>query len=283
MSNKTSDYKSFSYLEDGSIQFSQYETIKSVSKLDPGCYKIGWLDYPENKTTLNIDNDNEKIRIHTFPDKEKLDRLFEAFFNKETLNHIIDLGFNHKVGVLLYGIEGTGKSTICKYYYNKAINEHNALVFLIPSSIAYSGFIGAWDFIQNVRKIQDNPIIVMLDEIDEHIKDHANFIKTMIDGYLSINNCIFLACTNHIDVIPEALKNRPSRFKYSLNIEGIQVESEVYDIVYNLLGSSLEEEKLKEITKELKGSTLDYIKQYCFDKIMDLNHYGKKVKKIGFL
>src|SRR5690606_27402698 len=150
MSNKTSDYKSFSYLEDGSIEFSQYATIKSVSKLDPGCYKIGWKDYPEYKTLLNIDTDIEKVRIHTFSDKEKLDKLFEAFFNKETLNKITNLGFNHKVGVLLYGMEGTGKSTICKYYYSKAINEQGALVFLIPSSIVYAGFIGAWDFIQNI-------------------------------------------------------------------------------------------------------------------------------------
>lgn len=277
---KTSDYKSFAYLESGDISFSEFETIKSSNKLDSGSYKVDYLEYPQNKVALKQDSDFEIAKMHNFSDKDKIDSLFESFFNKDVRIKIETMGFCHKIGILLYGIEGTGKSSIIKYYCNHAINKHNAIVF----HILYKKYqiSQCWAFVQNIRRIQNNPIIIVFDEFDQQMTENEAFLKTVIDGNMSISNCIFFAATNYLDKIPKAMSERPSRFKYCLNIEGMQVKNDIINIITPILNDVLSEEEINNIANELRGSTLDYIKQFCFDKLMDIKHYGKNKKQIGF-
>jgi len=282
---KTTDYKSFHYLESGEISFSMVDTIKTVKELDPGVYRISWLDHPKYVVQVLMDKDAETPKVHSFADREKIDQLFESFFNPTIRERISAMGFYHKVGILFYGKEGTGKSTIIKHYYNQCITNNKALVFYITER--GHKIKDCWDFIYNIRNVQDNPIIVIFEEIESCLKgEPANsaFLKTALDGNLSIDNSICLATTNHIDLIPEALKDRPSRFKYVLNIEGIQSKSEVYDIIKKMLGRTFSDDELKSFAMEMVGQPLDCIKQFCLDKIMDLKHYTKSKKgSIGFL
>lgn len=280
MSKKTSDYKSFAYLESGDIMFSEFETIKSSKTLDSGSYKVNYLEYPENRVTVKQDSDFEIAKMHNFSDKEKLDNLFQSFFNTEVRTKIESLGFCHKVGVLLYGIEGTGKSSIMKYYCTRAINNNNALIFHILCKRHYIS--ECWEFIQNIRRIQDNPIIIVFDEFDQQMEQNEAFLKTVIDGNMSISNCIFFAATNYLEKIPSAMSERPSRFKYSLNIEGMQVVEDIVDIITPILNEVMNKEEIKSTGNELKGKTLDHIKQFCFDKLMNIKHTSNKKKQIGF-
>ena len=277
---KTSDYKSFAYLENGDINFTQYETIKSTSTLDSGSYKLNYEGYPKNQIVLKVDSDFETTKTHNFSDKEKIDNLYCSFFNKSVISKIEGLGFCHKIGVLLHGIEGTGKSTIIKYYCSKAITEHNALVFHILCKD--DNFFNCWEFIQGVRRIQNNPIIIVFDEFDQQMERNEAYLKTVIDGNMSISNCIFFAATNYLDKIPKAMKYRPSRFKYCLNIEGMQVNADIEKIIKPILNDSLSNEEISAISEELKGKTLDYIKQFCFDKLMSIKHFGNNKSKLGF-
>lgn len=278
----TSDLKSFNYLESGDILFSQYATIKSSNIIDPGVYNVEYDDYPENKVRLKMLLDEEEPKIYSFPDKIKLDELFSVFFESETLSKVNKLGYNHKVGILLYGKEGTGKSSILKHYYSSIIKKYNAIVFhIIPKNYNISK---CWEFVKMVRKIQNNPIIIMLEEVDGYLKDAAMeaFIKTILDGANSINNCVFMGTTNYIDNIPEAIKNRPSRFKYCFNIEGVQDSKEIFDIITKLIGALYKPEEIKVWATELSGSSVDIIKQFCLDKLLDLKIHQSTKRKIGF-
>ena len=278
----TANLKSFHYLEDGGISFSILDTVKTTSKLDAGSYVVSYDGYPINRVKIKIDRDTETSKIHDFPDKEKIDNLFNSFFNENVVSKIRSLGFNDKVGILFHGKEGTGKSTIMKHYYNKTIKANKAIVFYINCTNEHVSDI--WNFISDIRTIQDNPIVIVLDEFDVQIKNHNEaFFKTVLDGTQSIDNCIFMASTNYIQLIPEAIKDRPSRFKYSLNIEGIQSVDAVQSLVSKMLSGLFEENMLREYANELKGQTLDCIKQFCLDKIMDIKtHQTKKSSPIGF-
>ena len=195
------------------------------------------------------------------------------------------LCFNHKTGVLLEGKAGTGKSTIIKHYVNNIVNEQGGIVFYIstPSVVAE-----CWSFIHKIRAIQNNPIVVIFEEIDMFVgdsnsKNFEGYLKSAFDGNLSIDNCLIFGSTNYIDRIPNALKNRPSRFKYVLTIEGIQCENEVWQILENMIGDLFTELEITEFAKDLVGKTLDEIKQFALDKIMDLETYKKTTSSIGFV
>jgi len=279
----TSDLKSFNYLENGEISFSMFDTIKTNKCLDAGFYDITYLEsYPEGRVVLNVNKNTETVKIHNFPEREKIDNLFDSFFNETVVEKISLLGFYHKTGILLFGKEGTGKSTIIKYYSSLAISKKHAIVFHMN---CYSPSMSkCWDFIVKIRKIQNNPIVVIFEEFDEHIKNRNDAVlKTILDGNLSIDNCMFMATTNHISEIPEAIKNRPSRFKYVLNIEGLHDKNDIYIIVEKMIGDLFSKEDIDTFVNELIGQPLDFIKQFCIDKIMKLNSYThNKKKQVGF-
>lgn len=282
---KTSNYKSFAYLENGEVQFTQYETEKTTSVLDAGSYTIDYEEYPVNKVIIKMDECSETVKTHSFLEKERLDYLFESFFNPKVKEKIEGLGFYHKVGVLLYGKEGTGKSTIMKYYYNQAIIDKKAIVFHVLKKTSYLRH--CWDFVMNIRKIQDNPIIIVLDELDSYLEGSTmeGLVKTIIDGNSSISNCIFFASTNYIDKIPKAIKDRPSRFKYSINVGGVENIESILEIITPILDGVASDEDIQMFANDLQGKTLDDIKQFCFDKIMSIKHYENKPTRqtVGFI
>lgn len=279
---KTSDLKSFNYLENGEILFSPYDTVKSRKTLDSGFYSIGYIGYPENRVKLKNGREKEGTTVHYFPDKQKIDDLFKSFFDNRVASKIEDIGFYHKIGVLLYGKEGTGKSTIIKHYCQRAINENEAIVFEVDCHADYIQEV--WDFILGVRRIQDSPIIVVFEEIDSLIDSRSEGkIKSILDGNMSIGNCVFLASTNYIDNIPSALKDRPSRFKYTFNIEGIQSKDDVSSMLKNMIGNIATAEEIDSYSDSLIGKTLDEIKQFSIDRIMGIKTFeNKKRKAAGF-
>ena len=200
-------------------------------------------------------------------------------------NRIKSRGYNHKAGILLYGKQGTGKTSMFKKYFNSAVNEYNALVFDIK--ITEATYIW-WDFLKDIRTIQNNPIIVFFDEFDEYFHGHGRHnaqeegIKKILDGTNSIDNCLFFMTTNYLDRIPETIKNRPSRVKYSIEVEGIQDEK----LIKQFLKQSFDKVEMvvdyeKEVSK-MKGWTIDELKQWVLDKIMDLEPAEKQTKKLGF-
>ena len=280
----TTNIKSFHYLEDGSIEFSILETKYTTKKLEPMVYELN-IAFKDNAPVpdLRISTDRELFNDNLgFYYEDKVKNIYDKFFKKEIKDKVNSLGYNHKFGVLLYGKAGTGKTTMFKKYFNDATINHNTIVFNITASMYVDVW---WKFIKNIRCIQDNPIIVFIDEFEAFLEpnnNHERYFKTLLDGSDSIDNCLFMLTTNYIDKVPKTIKDRPSRIKYCIEVEGIQEES----LISNFLKQSfdkigMEVDFSKDISK-MKGSTLDELKQYVLDKVMDLEPEEKNKKKLGF-
>jgi len=278
----TDDLKSFHYLENGEIDFSLFDTVRTEKRLDEGSYRLNAVQAPNGawKIKLSVNEDKETVKIHDFPQKEKIDNLVDSFFKPEVFKKIHDLGLYHKLGFLFYGREGTGKTTTMKYYASKAVEASNALVLYMDCYVNQLSM--CWNFVRSVRKIQDNPIVIVFDEFEHMATCNESLIKSIFDGNQSIDNCMFLASTNYIDKVPNAIKDRPSRFKYQINIEEINDVDYITLLVENMLGDTLNKKDIKAMAKSFKGKTLDTIKQSCIDRIMDIETYETKEKKIGF-
>lgn len=286
MEGNTTDLKSFHYLESGRVTFSILDTIKTVKKLDRGLYSLyKSQNYSNPEIVLTQESPTELHKLIKYHFIEKIDNIFEKFFDKKVKEQVKQLNYNHKIGIVLHGKQGTAKSSILKHYYMKAIEEQDAIVIYFSSSYDLPSL---WSFVSDIRKIQDNPIIIFMDEFDEYFKGNSSYEdiwKTIMDGHLSIDNCMFLAATNYIDQIPKTILDRPSRFKYAFEVEGIQDEQLIYEfLIDNLskLKGELNEKDLKRIAKESLGKTVDELKEIILDKVMNIEpRKGGNVKRIG--
>lgn len=135
----------------------------------------------------------------------------------EVLHHITEFwamkdafkkyGFLHKRGVMLYGPQGSGKtSTVIQTI--KKIEAMKGVVLLGN----YPGYDLA--AIKDMRELEpDRPIVVVYEDLDDVIMNYGDRIITeMLDGEANVDNVLYLATTNHPQRLPARLINRPSRF-----------------------------------------------------------------------
>lgn len=282
--DNTTSIKSFHYLEDDSIDFSILKTKYTSKKLDVNVYDLG-IKYINGDAfpSLKLNRDKEKFDNDLgFYFEDKIKNIYNKFFLPEIKEKVNKLGYNHKLGILLYGIHGSGKTSMLKKYFNDATKNHNAIVFNITASAYVSVW---WGFIEKIRKIQNNPIIIFLDEFDEFFNRDGNYetdFKRLLDGISSIDNSLFLMTTNYIDKIPKTIRDRPSRIKYSIKVEGITDETLISKFLKQSFDKIDMEFNFSEDIKKMKGQTIDQLKQYVLDKVMDIEGDNNEVNKIGF-
>ena len=281
----TTSYKSFHYLEDGSVEFSILSTNFTTKKLNSGIYNIFSKQVNGNyQLALEVNTDEESFNqeiSYYFDDKIK--EIYTKFFDEDVKAKINKLGYNHKLGIILHGKQGTGKTSMFKKYFKEAVEKHDALVFNFTNFINLDSLL---TFINKIRKIQKNPIIIFMDEFEVVFEYHSteSTLKASMDGFNSMDNCVFMLATNYIDKVPESIKNRPSRVKHCIEVKGIEDE----DVISRFLRTSFEKIDMvvdfSKDVKKMKGWTIDELKQWVLDKIMDIepSKPDSHKKKMGF-
>lgn len=283
--HNTTDYKSFHYLENGNIEFSTLHTRFTRNKLDRGVYDIHVIQTNAGaKIVLSVSTQEENFdQDISFYFEDKIEAIYNSFFNSEVKKKVNTLGYNHKLGLLLYGKAGTGKTSMLKKYFTDIVKNQNGIVFNVTN---FNYFSVLWEFIRDIRKIQDTPIVLFLDEFEELVDprsfDQEAVFKKASDGFNSIDNCLFMMATNYIDKIPATIKDRPSRVKYSIEVGGIEDERKIEKFLTDSFNKIEMNVDFKEDLINLKGSTLDELKNYCLDKIMNIESEINKQRKIGF-
>lgn len=283
---KTTNYKSFHYLENGTVEFSQLHTKFTKNELNSGIYDIRCVN-SENGAKIVLETSDYEESFNqdiSFYFEDKIEAIYNSFFNADVKKKVNALGYNHKLGLLLYGKQGTGKTTMLKKYFTDIVNKHNGVVFNV---VSFSYFSHTWDFIKEIRKIQNNPIVVFLDEFEELV-DEKNYneestFKKASDGFASIDNCFFMMSTNYIDKVPKTIKERPSRIKYCIEVGGIEDETKIEKFLKDSFTKIGMDVDFSKELKSLKGSTLDELKNYVLDRIMNIEPETRKITKLGFL
>lgn len=274
---ETKSLKSFIYLEDGSVNGSVLDVVDVRKKLKAGFYNL--------KAFHTMDGYKVELEQVELPDYSEscieykeiqpFNDYLSRFKQKPMKDKIESLGYKHKLGLLLYGKQGTGKTVYTSCMARDIINE-GGITFNIK--ISGNSFSEVVDFLKSLRKVHTERFLFIFDESENLLKEHEGGFKNFLDGYDSINDSISVFTTNYIDKIPKAIYERPSRIRFSVELKGISCEK----TIKGMLKSALKREPSQEEIKQLMNKTIDEIKEYIINDIFGYNEDKKETKGLGF-
>ena len=227
--------------------------FKTILSFDPVIQKDGLIKFSTGKVAEVIDKVNEFLDVSVI-DKYKT------------------LQISHKLGIILHGPPGTGKTSSASLIIETLIKEKNAICLDVTG--LKIGFIR--DVVSEIKSIQENPIVLFMDEIDASIDYEENAYLPFLDGADSFNNLILIGCTNYLDKIPDRIKNRKSRIKHLIEIKSFPVE--VYkEYISNKLKTHISDEDLVKFAylAEEHSLTIDNLKHSVIDHFIE----GKSIEK----
>jgi len=217
--------------------------------------------------------------------KKKLVRNIEYFINNK--DRYDKLGMQRKIGYLLHGKPGNGKSSIAiaiAKTYNKNIYKINLNV----SQETFLSQIGSIPQGSVVLMEDVDTFKITHDRSNENIKKEKNDdssnpklllgdILEVLDGYYYLSECIVIMTTNHIEQLDPAFI-RPGRVDHKLELGNVSKEQIVQIIKYfygRTIGSSVLE-KISSVdisTSELINTIIlshlddyDYVINYLCSK-----------------
>jgi AAA+ superfamily predicted ATPase len=123
-------------------------------------------------------------------------------------------GYLHRRGDLLYGPQGSGKSSVVHQVVHRIIKAGHVAVFCEHPGVLTRTM-------ELFRKIEpDRPLVCMFEDIDAIIEIHGDSeLLQWLDGSHQINKVINIATTNYPERLDRRIVSRPRRFDRIIKIE----------------------------------------------------------------
>jgi len=241
---------------------------KAVEMLPAGQYVIRYSDSKGvffSKKEINLD---ELIHL---PDSAS-DRVLETirdFWQRES--YFREFGFLWKRGILLWGPQGSGKTSTVQQLAKLVIDLGGISVYCTHP---HTDAIGL-DLLRNIEP--KRPLIVILEDIDAIVEQHGEpELLALLDGELQIDNVAFVATTNYPERLDKRIVNRPSRFDELIKI-GMPADSarETYLKAKNpRLNKPEAHDELMRWVQESKNFSIAHLKEF----IISVECFGRSIE-----
>lgn len=189
-------------------------------------------------------------------------------FKPEIKSKYEEMGLNCKTSTLFFGKHGTGKTSTCHLIIREMVEKNDVIALDMTGKTLQ--FINR--ILQEIRKVQNNIIIVFCDEADNSFRENEEGWLTLLDGVDSISDFVFLGTTNFLDKIPLRIRNRRSRIRHCIEIKSLPIG--VYKQYAEEKCNGWDTGKYYEVAfeAEARGLTIDEFKHALIDiHIFDRN------------
>lgn len=191
---------------------------------------------------MTIVNNDDGVFTTSYANIKNENQLcYEGFILEQTLNHLAswnkatdifkNLGLTYKIGILLYGDPGTGKTSFAKliaYHFDFQLLVLDLKTFTQHTIRQIKSYISSH---------QRQTIVLLMEDIDcifpkrselktPEEKAQAQLLLQFLDGASSIGNVIYIATTNHIEALDPALI-RDGRFDIKHELKPFQKETAI--------------------------------------------------------
>jgi len=242
--------------------------------------RVGDKLFPSNETDLKLSAGMYKIGqsmqgIYFEEHPVKTDAILQA--TDERLDHIIDeadkfwsvkeqykkVGMMHKRGILLHSAPGTGKSILLARLSESAIaNDSIVITGTQPRGLV--------EGLKSLRAIEpDRDVMILLDDADKFLHDESTLIG-LLDGEDSIDNILFVACTNYLERFPKRLR-RTGRFDTIVEIKN--PPKEVRRAYFKNKMPNATEATIKSLVDETKDLSFSDMKEM----VISTSIYGRNI------
>lgn len=177
-----------------------------------------------------------------------------AVFSKERARGFDGKFLSRKAGVLVYGPVGNGKTSL-----GKAIsNEYNTSLYIVDGTVEGRSIE---DLVNDITT--KSRAVVLFEEFDKLLSDPkiVGRIQTLLDGVGDMDGVMFVANTNDIGSIPEAMTDRPGRFS---------IRAEFKNPNRDQRGEYFSTRIPEEVQSEFSDELLDTSDGFSFDKCREV-------------
>jgi AAA+ superfamily predicted ATPase len=123
-------------------------------------------------------------------------------------------GYLHRRGYLLYGPQGSGKSSVVHQVVHRIIKAGHISVFCEHPGI----FTRTMEMFRKIEP--ERPLVCMFEDIDAIIEIHGDSeLLQWLDGSHQVNKVINIATTNYPERLDRRIVSRPRRFDRIIKIE----------------------------------------------------------------
>jgi hypothetical protein len=186
-------------------------------------------------------------------------------------------GLPAKRGVLLAGPPGTGKTLLCRALCHEL---PATFIWVTPRHMKEEEHVsGVWEI---ARALQ--PTVLLLEDIDVYAEsrdDHTNSgilgeLMVQMDGPDANDGILTLATTNRLEVVEQALRNRPGRFDRVIHVGALEEDGR-RELLRRRLGHMVSAGMLEHVvtlTEEFTGAQVDELAKTVIDLAADEDGEG---------